>query len=82
MKQETLEEVAEKLATMFCSRNTKFWENFKLGAIEGLKFQQQDKKIYSEEDLKCAFFSGCQSERQFKTRLKCWEEFIEHFKNK
>jgi len=38
--------------------------------------------MYSEEDMKHAFFSGCQSERQIKPRVKCWEEFIEKFKNK
>ena len=39
-------------------------------------------KMYSEEDMKHAFFSGCQSERQIKPRQKCWEEFIEQFKKK
>ncbi len=47
-----------------------------------LSIKQQDKKLYSEEDLKHAFFSGCQSERRFKPRVKCWEEFIEQFKRK
>jgi hypothetical protein len=43
---------------------------------------KQADRMYSEEDLKHAFFSGCQSERQFKSRIKCWEEFIEQFKKK
>ena len=42
---------------------------------------QQERK-YSEEDLRQAFFSGCQSERQFKPRIKCWEEWFEQFKKK
>jgi hypothetical protein len=44
------------------------------------KFQEQGKNKYSEQDMKHAFFSGCQSERQIKPRVKCWEEFIEQFK--
>ena len=48
--------------------------------IKGAKWQQE--RMYSEEDLKHAFFSGCQSERQIKPRVKCWEEFIEQFKKK
>ena len=44
--------------------------------------KEQDKNKYSEEDMKHAFFSGCQSERQVKPRVKCWEEFIEQFKKK
>jgi hypothetical protein len=41
-----------------------------------------DKIMYSEEDLREAFFSGCQSERQFKPRAACWQNFIEQFKKK
>lgn len=41
---------------------------------------QNSKKKYSEEDLKKAFFSGCQSERQIKPRIKCWEEYLEKIK--
>lgn len=44
--------------------------------------QEQDKNKFSEEDLKHAFFSGCQSERRIRPRVKCWEEFIEQFKKK
>jgi hypothetical protein len=39
-------------------------------------------RMYDKEDLKKAFFSGCQSERQIKPRIKCWEEFIEQLKKK
>ena len=53
------------------------------GVQDGAKWQQQqDKKLYSEEDIKHAFFSGCHSERKIKPRIKCWEEFIEQFKKK
>jgi hypothetical protein len=41
-----------------------------------------NKRMYSEEDLREAFFSGCQSERQFKPRVECWQNFIEQFKKK
>ena len=44
--------------------------------------KEQDKKMYSEEDLREAFFSGCQSERQIKPRIKSWEQWFEKFKNK
>jgi hypothetical protein len=41
---------------------------------------KQAERMYSEEDLKHAFFSGCQSERQIKPRIACWEEWFEQFK--
>jgi hypothetical protein len=59
------------------------WEIQDLMSGFAYKWQQeQDRNKYSEEDMKHAFFSGCQSERQIKPRVKCWEEFIEQFKNK
>jgi hypothetical protein len=73
MKQETLEEAAKKQ-----------WGNVHrtgvLGFIDGAKWQAE--RMYSEEDLKEAFFSGCQSERQIKPRIKCWDEWFEQFKKK
>jgi hypothetical protein len=47
---------------------------------KGAKWQAE--RSYSEEDIKEAFFSGCQSERQIKPRIKCWEQWIEQFKKK
>jgi len=47
---------------------------------KGAKWQQE--RSYSWEEVKHAFFSGCQSERQIKPRIKSWEEFIEQFKKK
>jgi hypothetical protein len=44
--------------------------------------QLEQQQGYSEEDIKHAFFSGCHSERKIKPRIKCYEEFIEQFKNK
>jgi hypothetical protein len=75
MKKETLEEAANNWI-----KNTSEFLSVKNGFNEGAKWQQE--RMYSEEDLKHAFFSGCQSERQFKSRIKCWEEFIEQFKKK
>lgn len=49
--------------------------------IEKYGFQKQE-QMYSEEDLKQAFFSGCQSERQIKPRIDCWKEWFKQFKNK
>jgi len=50
--------------------------------LEQAKEMEKQQQGYSEEDLKHAFFSGCQSERQFKPRIKCWEEWFEQFKKK
>jgi hypothetical protein len=47
---------------------------------KGAKWQAE--RSYSEEDIKEAFFSGCQSERQIKPRIKCWEQWFEQFKKK
>ena len=52
------------------------------GVQDGAKWQQQQERMYSEEDMREAFFSGCHSERKIKPRIKCWEEFIEQFKKK
>lgn len=46
------------------------------------KEMEKQQQGYSEEDLKNAFFSGCQSERQLKPRVKCWQEWFEQFKKK
>jgi hypothetical protein len=82
-KQEKLEEAAEKeypTPTPYIVGldigNSMKREAF----IEGAKYQAE--RMYSEEDMKLAFFSGCQSERTIKPRVKCWEEFIEQFKKK
>ncbi len=50
--------------------------------IEQAKEMEKQQQGYSEEDIKHAFFSGCYSERKIKPRIKCYEEFIEQFKNK
>ena len=39
-KQETLEEAAKTFATRFTSRSTPNWESFKVGFIEGAKWQK------------------------------------------
>ena len=59
-------------------------EVLKVGVLTGHKFgaKWQQERMYSEEELKHAFFSGCQSERQIKPRIKCWEEWFEQFKKK
>ena len=86
---ETLEEAAEKefplLDTKWCRTGVCEEENLQLlghrrSFIKGAKWQAE--RMYSDEDLKSAFFSGCQSERQIKPRIKSWEEFIEKFKKK
>ena len=73
---ETLEEAAHNH-----QKGNYDWQNEKrLSFIAGAKWQAE--RMYSEEDMKLAFFSGCQSERTIKPRVKCWEEFIEQFKKK
>ncbi len=86
-KQETLEEVAEKLTKDFPhysvreSMDDSDIKGWFLEALQkGAKWMQE--RMYSEEDLKEAFFSGCQSERQIKPRIKCWEQWFEQFKKK
>jgi len=56
--------------------------DYQQNAIKKAKEMEKQQQGYSEEDLKHAFFSGCQSERQFKPRIKCWEEWFEQFKKK
>jgi hypothetical protein len=84
MEKETLEEAAIKLFPRLINdpynpteddntENRDIW-------ISGAKWQAE--RMYSEEDLREAFFSGCQSERQFKPRAACWQNFIEQFKKK
>jgi len=93
-KQETLEEAAEKFLKENNVTCLDILEN--VTTLDGVPFnqkeriinafvkwqQEQNKNLYSEEDLKQAFFSGCYSERKIKPREKCWEEFIEQFKKK
>jgi hypothetical protein len=74
---ETLEEAAERLAI------EAFNENLPFSIVDFANgYALAKERMYSDEDLKHAFFSGCQSEREFKPRIKCWEEFIEKFKKK
>jgi hypothetical protein len=82
---ETLEEAAESRygTDMDSIRGSNVYDlntDLKRGFIEGAKWQAE--RMYSEEDVKEAFFSGCQSERQIKPRIKCWEQWFEQFKKK
>ena len=76
MKQETLEEAMDRLYNYPGQAGILDKHSFMQGAF------WQAKKMYSEEDLKQAFFSGCFSERQIKSRIDCWKEWFEQFKNK
>jgi hypothetical protein len=73
-KQETLEEVKD---LVYWKVNAE--EDYLKVPISVSKYiselENVVEKSYSEEDLKKAFFSGCQSERQIKPRIKCWEEW-------
>jgi serine/threonine protein phosphatase PrpC len=54
MKQETLEEVAKEFFRKF--KHTHSPDNYYLALVEFTKWQQE--RMYSEEDLKDAFFEG------------------------
>jgi hypothetical protein len=73
MKQETLEEVAEKYATNHGMMAYVFPEK-KESFIQGAKWQQ--KKSYSEEDMKEAYKYGRMWD------MTSFEEWFEQFKNK
>lgn len=92
-KQESLEEAAERLQKhkygVFISKDADVKGQlvidtakaaFATGFVEGAKWQAE--RMYSEEELKHAFFSGCQSERQIKPRIECWEQWFEQLKKK
>jgi hypothetical protein len=77
MKQSAVEFLVELLNNLNDDFNLAFKDE-----IEQAKKMEKQQQGYSEEDIKHAFFSGCYSERKIKPRIKCYEEFIEQFKNK
>ena len=83
MKQETLEEAAHRILTQYGIKS--IGQSIGVIKVQELMVEMakwQADRMYSEEDLREAFFSGCQSERQFKPRAACWQNFIEQFKKK
>ena len=86
-KQETLEEAAKTFATRFTSRSTPNWESFKLGFIEGAKWQKE--RMYSEEevrkmlfDLGDVLFNNCQNGIKEGEPEEYFDVIIEQFKKK
>jgi|688.fasta_scaffold06641_17 hypothetical protein len=92
MEKETLKEAAEKL--IFATISGKYglssinehdqvdgyFETY-LEAFLTLKLKwqkEQDKKMYSEEDMKCAYMEGGNDETKYKT----FYEWFNEFKNK
>jgi len=69
MKQETLEEAAERLA-----------KHFNIDFITGAKWQQE--RSYSEEDLKNAFFEGWIARDGKLPFTKAKNKWFKEFKNK
>jgi len=58
-KQETLEEELEKIDNTlirYSTEESEYWYHYKVGVLDGLKWQAE--KMYSEEDLKEAFYQG------------------------
>ena len=83
MKQETLEESAEKHANLFYDKNTESieWSNRKYNFIEGAKWQQE--RMYSEEEVRLAYFQGEKDSYVKGGQTKEMEnEFIKSLKNK
>lgn len=72
MKQETLEEAAEKHANQFIDGRDHYY-----GFIEGAKWKQ--KRMYSEEDLLNAFEAGMMFIGEDKGSFREW---FEQFKKK
>jgi hypothetical protein len=73
-KQETLEEVAERYSANQLSQ---------LGFINGAKWQQQqNKNLYSEEDLHNAFYNGWLYRGDDYTFPKAKQEWLTQFKKK
>lgn len=84
-KQETIEEVAEIYARAFDNDNYKALMQL---VIDGYNLaQQQNKNLYSEEDMKLAYNSGKENEYNFinkyhfKARIS-FEKWFEQFKKK
>ena len=71
-EQETLEEVAEKEASLFYEKGSLDWNKYRQVFIEGAKWQQE--RSYSEEDMNLAFETGrnfqLTGENNFKELLK------------
>jgi hypothetical protein len=77
MKQETLEEAAERIAENF--KNVDFKAGVIYGIIEGAKWQQeQDKNKFSEEDM----INRTQVVFELTNKGYSIDEIIEQFKNK
>jgi hypothetical protein len=76
MKQETLEEAAEKYVEINVAKNVAklmYKEHF----VEGAKWQQE--RMYSEEDMLESFMAGIKCESKYG---KNFEQFIKQFKKK
>jgi hypothetical protein len=91
MKQETLHEVALEFAKDFHEMyETSNLGSMHFGFIEGAKWQQeQDKKMYSEEDMKFAYEQGARLALISQSPLALHKgefptpkEWFEQFKNK
>jgi len=73
MKQETIEEAAEKYAKGLDKNSA---EDF----ISGAKWQA--KQMYSEEEMQVAFFAGLRAAHGSKKHSVSWKEWFEQFKKK
>ncbi len=77
MKQETLEEAAERLAKIHCdvrvNTNTTEFQIQQL-IIKGAKWQQE--RMYSEEELEVAFFEGRENNLPFTEWFQKFKKII------
>jgi len=89
-KQETLENLKNQLKKVIKEHpidvnEDTYWRGVKIGletAIEVVKLKEQDKKMYSEEDLKEAFLDGWQLRDGDLPFPKAKKKWFEQFKNK
>ena len=83
MKEETIEEVAERLFNNFQKENPiiskKDIRPFKLGFIKGTKWQAE--RMYSEEDMMKAYYQGHKSGIGSEEALT-FKKWFEQFKKK
>ena len=77
MKQETLEEVAEREASLFYEKGSLDWNKYRQVFIEGAKWQQE--RMFSEEDIREAFLAGVEKESY---RGLNFDDWFEQFKKK
>jgi hypothetical protein len=76
-KQETLEEAAEREASLFYEKGSLDWNKYRQVFTEGAKWQAE--RMYSEEDLEEAFKAGREGDMVFNTESPKYWDFNQWF---